>query len=164
MKTIYLDVTNLSGDGFSIGIIIPNTDAEVRVAGTTILKATMQEKAELEQRYAAYDLHFIFDDTVSVPEPDFFPVPMINIVAQDSVGGLICSVGQTFDLELPVYYISQQQKCFLIAESGKEFLAGAASWQQQLQPSAGLTLYPSKAAAEQELELFELPNHFHIDT
>ncbi len=60
-------------------------DTEVVPAGATLYSMSVKEKNAEYQKYAdAYDLRFIFDD--DIPLIDFYPVPRVDIFAQDSLG------------------------------------------------------------------------------
>lgn len=60
----------------------------------------------------------------ATPSVDFYTVPQVDIIATDSVGGFIGSIGQTFDIEsdAPICYIIKDLESFIIAENGKDFL------------------------------------------
>ena len=153
MRKIYLDKTGLSGAAISIYI----SDAEVIPAGTTFYSMDVGSKNEEYQRYAdVYDIHFIFDD--DVPEPGFYAVPQVDILARDSEGGFIGTIGQEsyLDSDAPICYINNSQECFLIAKSGKEFINKADSWKCNMEPYSGITFYTSKSEAEKELEFFDI--------
>lgn len=149
-QTLYWDRTGSAG---SIGIIA--VDTEIIPAGTTLYIMEIREKNEEYQRFVAeYDIHFIFED--KVPSVPFYTVPHVDIMAVDSQGGFIGTVSQVSDLESesPICYIDKNLECYLIAESEAEFLKNVASWKKNLKPYDKITFYPSKAAAEKELEFF----------
>lgn len=153
MRKIYLDKTGLSGVAISLYI----SDAEVIPAGTTVYSMDVGSKNEKYQRYAdVYDIHFIFDD--DIPEPGFYTVPQVDIVARDSEGSFIGTIGQESDLysDAPICYINNRKECFLIAKSGKEFLDTVASWKSNMEPYSEITFYSSKSEAEKELEFFDI--------
>ena len=103
---------------------------------------------ELYQQFAKdNDVLFLFED--NVPIVDFYAVPRVDIAATCSNGGLIASVGESFDLhsKIPLIYISPTQECFLITEDATQFLSIASEWKTHLTPYDGVRLYPSKAAA-----------------
>ena len=152
MRKIYLDKTELKG---CVAVFI--SDAEVIPAGTTVYSMNIGSKNEEYQKYAdVYDIHFIFDD--DVPEADFYTVPQVDILARDSKGGFIGTIGQESDLDsdAPICYINNRHECFLIARSGKEFLDVEASWKSNMEPYSGITFYSSKSEAEKELEFFDI--------
>ena len=67
--------------------------------GKTVYSMLVEDRDEEYQRYAdEYDIHFIFDDkTVNI---DFFTVPWIDIMAWDSEGGYIGTIGGTADIDV----------------------------------------------------------------
>ncbi len=124
MRKVYLDKTEINN---YIGVFVK--DAEVIPTGTTIYYMSTKYKNEEYQKYADnYDIHFIFDD--DIPTLSFYTVPQVDILARDSEGGFIGTVGQQSDLEsdAPICYINNHQECFLIAKTGKEFLNIKNSW------------------------------------
>ena len=153
MRKVYLDKIEIKD---CMGVFV--TDAEVIPTGTTINSMSTKYKNEEYQKYADdYDIHFIFDD--DIPVLPFYTVPQVDILARDSKGGFIGTVGQHSDLEsdAPICYINNQQNCFLIAKTGKEFLKIVNSWKHQLEPYSDIVFYGSKAEAEKELEFIEVP-------
>ncbi len=153
MRKIYLDKTELSGGCISLYV----SDAEIIPAGTTVYSMNIGSKNEEYQRYAdTYDIHFIFDD--DVPELDFYTVPQVDILAKDSEGGFIGTIGQESDLDsdAPICYINNRKECFIIAKSGKEFINKAASWKCNMEPYSDITFYNSKSEVEKELEFFDI--------
>lgn len=153
MRKVYLDTTEANG---CIGAF--SAEADVKTAGTTIYSMSIKDKNEEYQRYAAdYDIHFIFDDYI--PTLSFYTVPQVDILASDSEGGFIGTVSQRSDLEsdAPICYIDNKQQCFLIANTGKEFLKIVDSWKQHLKPYNDIVFYRSKSEAEKEHEFIEIP-------
>ena len=117
----------------------------------------VSNKNDEYQRYAdAYDIQFIFDDCV--PKLRFYTVPLVDIVAKDSDGGFIGSLGQQFDLEndSPICYINKDLECFIVSENGKKFLENIESWKKNLIPYDKITFYTSKEEAESKLDFFDL--------
>lgn len=152
MKIKYLDETTLQ---FRYAIFV--NDAQLISAGATVYAMPVSDKNREYERYAAqYDLHFIFED--KVPHIDFYPVPHMDIFATDSHGGYIATIGQTSDMdsEAPICYIDKNRKCFLLAAHFRELLEHAGNWKTKLQPYDGIVFYPSKQAAERELEFVDL--------
>lgn len=144
MKKLYFDITETQG---CIGIFIK--DAEVLPAGTTVYAMSVKAKNAEYKRYAdEYDIHFIFDD--GVPQPDFYAVPQVDILATDSEGGYIGTVGQLSDLEsdAPICYIDRDKNCYLLAQNGAEFLEKVPDWKSELKPYDGIVLYQSKEQAK----------------
>lgn len=150
MEKLYIDAVS-SKDCTAIFI----RDVEVIFAGTTVYSMPVAEKNEEYQRYAdEYDIHFLFDD--DIPVIDFYTVPQVDIMAVDSNGGYIGTVGQISDLEsnAPICYIDNHRNCYLAAENGADFLEHASVWKKHLKPYEGIKIYDTKADAEKEGRLF----------
>lgn len=105
MRKIYLDRTELTG---AIGVFSEET--EIILAGTTIYSMDVSDRNEEYLKYAKeYDIQFIFDDYI--PHLEFYTIPYIDIMARDSKGGFIGTIGQQCDLEsdaLICYIVSAQ--------------------------------------------------------
>lgn len=152
MKKLYLDRTELQD---CVGVFVK--DAQVINAGTTVNAMSEKHKNGEYQRFAEeYGIHFIFRD--AIPQVAFYAVPQLDVFATDGAGGLLATLGEETSArsEAPVCFIGQDGKCYLAAESFKEFVQNAAGWQTRLQPFEGLKCYPSKAEAEKELEFISL--------
>jgi hypothetical protein len=152
MRKVYLDRTELTG-----AINVNLKDTEVIPAGTTIYPMNVYHKNEEYQKYANdYDIQFIFDD--DIPHLEFYTVPYVDIMAKDSKGGFIGTVGQQCDLksDAPICYINRHLECLIISENGEEFLSNIESWQDNLKPYDKITVYRSKVEAEMELEFIDL--------
>lgn len=152
MRKVYLDRTEFTG---AISVFLKDT--EIISAGTTIYSMSVDDRNEEYQRYANYyDIQFIFDD--HIPHLEFYTVPQVDIMAKDSKGGFIGTVGQSCDLEsdAPICYINKDLECFIISENGADFLSNIELWQDNLKPYDKITLYRSKAEAEMELEFIDL--------
>lgn len=152
MRKVYLDKTELTG---AIGIFLKNT--EIILAGTTIYSMDVSDRNEEYLKYAKdYDIQFIFDDYI--PHLEFYTVPYIDIMAQDSEGGFIGTIGQQCDLESDalICYINKDLECFIISENGSDFLSNVESWRDNLKSYDKISFYPSKAEAEKELEFIDL--------
>ena len=151
MRKIYLGRTEFTGAVFL-------EDAEIITASTTIYSMNVNDRNDEYQRYANdYDIQFIFDDCIP-PHLEFYTVPQVDIMAKDSRGGFIGTVGQPCDLEsdATICYINKDLECFIISENGADFLSNIESWQNNLKPYDKITFYPSKAEAEMELEFIDL--------
>ncbi|MBP2243191.1 hypothetical protein J2Z40_003779 [Cytobacillus eiseniae] len=152
MRKVYLDRTEFPG-----AVIVFLEDTEIIQAGTTIYSMSVYERNEEYQKYADdYDIQFIFDD--DIPHLEFYTVPYVDIMAKDSKGGFIGTVGQQCDLEsdAPICYINKDLECLIISENGEGFLSNIESWQDNLKPYDKITFYRSKAEAEMELEFIDL--------
>ena len=153
MKKIYFDITETQG-----AISIFMKDAKVLPAGTTVYTMPIKAKNAEYQRYAEeYDIHFIFDDCV--PQPDFYAVPWVDILATDSEGGYIGTVGQLSDLQsdAPICYIDKDKRCYLIAQNGAAFLEKASEWKSGLKLYDEITLYQSKEQAKSGVTFISKP-------
>ncbi|MDQ0158005.1 hypothetical protein [Robertmurraya andreesenii] len=152
MRKVYLDRTELTG---AINVFLKDT--EIILAGTTIFSMSIYDRNEEYQKYANnYDIQFIFDDYI--PRLEFYTVPHVDIMAKDSKGGFIGTVGQQCDLEsdAPICYINKDLECLIISENGGDFLRNIESWQDNLKPYDNITVYRSKAEAKMELEFIDL--------
>ncbi|GIN41215.1 hypothetical protein [Heyndrickxia oleronia] len=152
MRKVYLDRTELTG-----AINVNLKDTEVIPAGTTIYPMSAHDKNEEYQKYANdYDIQFIFDD--DIPHLEFYTVPYVDIMAKDSKGGYIGTVGKQCDLksEASICYINRDLECLIISENVKDFLSNIGTWQENLKPYDKITVYRSKAEAETELEFIDL--------
>lgn len=137
------------------------SDAQIFQAGTTrYIMPASDKNAEYTRWKAEYDIRFFFEDDYEkeMGWPDFYAVPRFDVFARDSTGGYIGTVGQTSDLQsgAPIGYIDREGRCFLIAESGVEFVQEARRWREKLKPFDGLRLYASREAAEAELEFVDI--------
>ena len=150
MKKLYLDRTEIPSN---MAIIVG--DADVIAAGATVYSMPISEREHHEEyRCLAdnYDIHFVFDDVL--PELNFYAVPQFDVFAYDSCGGLFGSVGEPFDMELPVYYIDRERNCFHVADSGKEFLEHARNWKNMLKPYEEIEFFVNKESAALKYVLF----------
>ena len=153
MNKLYLDVTKENCLAICIGI----KDAEVITSGSTVYYMNPNDKNEIYQQYAdEYDIHFIFND--NIPKLSFYTVPQVDIFAKDSESGLIGTVGSFTDLQsnLPICYINKNKECFLIANSGKEFLESVENWRNNLKLYNEVIFYESKLEAEKELKFINI--------
>ena len=150
MQKIYLDMTEHTD---CIGIY--KKDTKVIPAGTTIYTMPSKDKnAEYQKLADEYDIHFIFN----LPDIDFYTIPRIDIMAADSHGGYIGTIGETCDLEsdAPICYIDKNKTCHLIAENGKTFLKTVHSWKTQLKPCEGIEFFPSKEEAKKRHDFLDI--------
>ncbi len=147
MEKVYVDMSQV--EGACIGVFV--SGKEVVPAGTTIYSMSVEDKSEEYQRYAdEYNIHFIFDDKLL--NIDFFTVPWIDIVAWDSDGGYIGTVGGTTDMEsdLPICYIDKDRKIYLLASDLKEFLKNCENWKVKLKPCGEIEIFTSKEEASKK--------------
>ena len=151
MKKLYLDATEKNKC-----IAIFSTQAEIVYAGTTVYSMPVKDWNEEYRRYAdEYDLHFIFED--DLPTIDFYTVPQVDILAVDSNGGYIVTIGQQSDLEsaAPICYIDKNRNCYLVANDGASFLKSVSSWKDYLKPYHEITFFKSKSDAEKVLDFLD---------
>ena len=154
MNKVYLDVAERKN---CPAICIGTKDTEVITSGSTVYHMDSNDKNETYQQYAdEYDIHFIFDDDII--KLSFYTVPQVDVFATDSEGGLIGTVGSFTDLQrdLPICYINKNKECFLIANSGKEFLETTKNWKNNLKPYNEVIFYESKLEAEKELRFINI--------
>ena len=159
MKKLFLDVTSASKNG-AIGVFLKDT--EIIQAGTTIYSMPTELKDEEYQKFAdCYDIHFIFDDRV--PEIDFYAVPYVDIMAVDSQGGYIGTVGGLTDLEseFPICYIDKNRKVFRIADNFRSFVANCENWREHWKPWNDVKLFSSKNEAMKEYEFVDIDTLMH---
>ena len=151
MKKLFLDQTE-ANEYMSIFI----KGAEIIRAGTTIYSMSVKDKNAEYERYAdEYDIHFIFDD--DIPQINFYTIPQVDIMATDSQGGFIGTIGQMTDLEsdAQICYIDNERNCYLIAENAKDFIKCAPIWRNCLKDYNGITFYNSKSDAEKVVEFVD---------
>ena len=156
MIKIYFDIAKSNGAAISF---VGAEDTEIILAGTTINSMSTSEKNDEYQKYVDdYDIQFIFDNCV--PQLEFYTVPFVDIIAKDSEGGFIGSLGQQFDLEgdAPICYINRDLKCFIVSDNAINFLKNVGSWKEDLIPSDKTTFYSSKADAQKDLEFIDFSN------
>ena len=152
MRKLYLDETEPHEC-----MAIFMKDVEIIHAGTTIYSMPVKDKNAEYERYAnEYDIHFIFDD--DIPHIDFYTIPQVDIMATDSQGGFIGTIGQMSDLEsdASICYIDNKRNCYLIVEKAKDFLKCVPMWKMCLKEYNGVTFYNSKSEAEKVIEFLNL--------
>ena len=153
MKTVYMDATIKNAPI----LIFSVKETQVLNAGATIYSMPVNEKNDEYRRYACeYDVRFIFDD--DIPVVDFYTVPQVDIFAVDSSGGYLGTVGDMTDLrsDLPICYINNEHECFLVANTGKEFLDHVQNWKERLVSFEEVKFFVSREAAKQEYEFFDI--------
>ena len=153
MKTVYLDRT----DNTHLIVILSEKDYTLLNAGTTIYSMPVRERNDEYRRYGEeYDIHFIFDD--NVPAIPFYTVPQVDIFAVDGSGGYIGTVGETTDLksDAPICYIDQHHRCWLIAETGKDFLSCVGNWKEKLRPYDAVEFFTSMEEAKENHEFLDV--------
>ena len=143
MKTIYWDVSDMREKDGPIAIF--SSKVNVVSAGTTFrvmfprTREQTPQYGEVEERYGIF---FFFSDR---DEPE---LPL--------EGGWFGTSNQG---EEEVYYITPEGEPFRVSSSMKEFarrLLAGEDWRELWEPAQELTLYPSKEAAAQAVELVPL--------
>ena len=151
MRKLYLDMTGNQGCTSYF-----MRDTEIIQAGATVYSMSVSERNEEYQKLAdAYDLYFIFDDMkVKV---DFYTVPRVDIMAVDSRGGYIATVGAMSDLEgdAPICYIDKDKNGYLIARNMRALLENIGNWRSDLKPYEGIRFFQSKEEAAQTYEFLD---------
>ncbi len=156
MKKVYIDRTE---NKECVSLFF--NDAEVVNAGTTITSMSQRHYNEEYKKFAdEYDIKFIFDN--NVPMIDFYTVPQFDIMAIDSDGGYIGTIGSESNLEFdyPIGYIDKDRNCFLIASCGKEFVENVVNWKAHKQPYEDINIFRCKEDAKNELEFIYGENIF----
>lgn len=147
----FIDVAECNG----IGVFIKGID--LIASGNTIYSMPIEDKNEEYQRIAEnYDIHFIFDD--NIPQIDFYTIPYIDIMAMDSFGGYIGTVGEMSDLEstAPICYISKEKQFYIVADNFKVFMQHLASWKKEMKLNETVVFYQTKAEAKATNDFFDL--------
>lgn len=151
-KRLYIDVTE-EHSCLSVWM----KDAEIIRAGTTIYAMSVKDKNEEYDRYAeSYDIQFIFAD--DVPNVSFYTIPQVDIFAIDSKGGYIGTIGTVTDMEsnAQICYIDKENRCYLVAENGKEFLSKVDVWKEKLELYECVRIYDSYEAARKENNFIDI--------
>lgn len=141
----YIDIGQWNGECVSVFV----RGMEICWAGNRVCSMPVRCKNEEYRRLAEeYDIHFIFDD--HVPTLDFYTVPYVEIMAEDSLGGYIGTVGEMAGLDslAPVCYISRERSCCLIGENIREWLERLDSWREGWTRTQDVAVFRSKEEAE----------------
>ena len=160
MKKLYFDETE-AHECMSLFI----KDVEIIHAGTTVYSMPAAHKNSEYRKFAdEYDIHFIFDD--DIPHINFYTIPQVDIMATDSQGGFIGTIGQMTDLEsdAQICYIDNERNCYLIAENAKDFINCAPVWRNCLKDYNGITFYNSKSDAEKVVEFVDWKSDLFRET
>lgn len=147
MERFYLDKSEIIEADGPASIYIAG--AEIIDAGVTINSMPVEYKDDEYQSYADnYDIHFIFDD--DIPRVDFFTVPLVDIFATDSNGGFLGTIGcmTDFQSDAPICYIDDSRNCFIAAENGNNLIQKRSEWRNNLEKSADVNVFRTKADAE----------------
>ena len=142
INKIYLDMTENPCTSVFV------KDATIIPAGTTIYSMPVKDKNDEYNSLAEkYDIHFIFDD--HIPTIDFYSVPYVDIMATDSLGGFLGTLGEVSDLDskAQICYIDHNKKFFIIASDFKDLLNNLSNWKEKAIPCEEIILYNSKEEA-----------------
>ena len=155
MRTIYYDIGERNRFG-ALGIF--SSKVEVLPAGTEIhteqakVRKELPQYQEVEERAGVF---FFFEDE-DIPKTPFFTVPYMELVARDRDGrwyGRAESIGDG------VYCVTPDGAVFLVSEGMERFsrrLLAGEEVRELWEPALELTVYPSKEAAAQVVELVPL--------
>ena len=145
-KKVYLDCSESDGPAAVI-----SSEAEYIPAGTMVNAMPIRHKQDIMRGFSeALDIHFIFED--KIPWVDFYAVPYLEVIATDSEGGWIGTLGE----DAPVVYVDKNRKCWQIAENIPCFYSIRPGWKREMIPYDGLKIYASPEAAKAELEFVEI--------
>jgi hypothetical protein len=114
-----------------------------------------EKNGEYKKFANEYDIDFIFDD--NIPKVDFYTIPMVDIFAADNFGGYICSLGHPTDIDeyFPICYIDKNRNCYLIADTGKDFLKNVQNWKSIKTPYTDIEFFTSLAEAREKYEFLD---------
>ena len=155
MRTIYFDMGELNRFG-ALGLL--SSEAKVLPAGTVIhteqakIRKELPQYQEMAKRAGVF---FFFEDE-DIPNAPFFTVPYMELVARDRDGrwyGRAESIGDG------VYCVTPDGAVFLVSEGMERFsrrLLAGEEVRELWEPALELTVYPSKEAAAQVVELVPL--------
>lgn len=151
MNTMYLDMTENSCTSVFI------KDTKIAPAGTTIYSMPVKDKNDEYDLLAdKYDIHFIFDD--NIPIIDFYSIPRIDIMATDSSGGFIGTLGELSNLngDAKICYIDAAKKCFVIALNFRDLMNNLSDWKEKAIPCEEINLFASKDEAMKSYKFVDL--------
>ena len=151
----YIDMTHTEG---CFGII-PENGEELVFTGVTVNSMPVSVKVKEGKAYEdfaqKYGISFIFDD--ALPALDFYTIPRVDVAAVDDEGGFIGSVNEPFTLNhpVPLVYISNKRKCYLITSDSTQFLSMASTWKNTLTDYPDVTVFENKKTAKQEYDIID---------
>lgn len=151
METMYLDRTDKSC------ICVFMKDVEIIPAGTTVYSMSVKDKNDEYDFFAdKYDIHFIFDDCI--PAIDFYSIPYIDILATDSLGGFLGTLGEISDLysDAQICYIDSNKNCFVIAPNFRDLLNSPGGWREKARLCEEIVLFESKEEAMKNHKFLDL--------
>lgn len=89
---------------------------------------------------------------------DFYTVPHVEVFASDGEGGYLVSQGNgfSFDSEDPIYYISKEKRCYLVAKSGTNLLGKKTLWKHSLIPAdKTIEIFATQEDAEKKYDIHD---------
>ena len=152
MRTIYFDMGELNRFG-ALGLL--SSEAKVLPAGTVIHTEQAKVRKELPQyqEMAKRAGVFFFFEDEDVPNAPFFTVPYMELVARERDGG---GYGRAESIGDGFYCVTPDGAVFLVSEGMERFsgrLLAGEEVRELWEPALELTVYPSKTAAAQVVEL-----------
>ena len=152
MRTIYIDYGEVSQSG-PLGIF--SCEVQILYAGTVLHTEQAKVRAEVPQYQEMAEragVFFFFEDE-DIPNAPFFTVPYMELVARDRDGGWY---GRAESIGDGVYCVTPDGAVFLVSEGMERFsgrLLAGEEVRELWEPALELTVYPSKTAAAQVVEL-----------
>ena len=152
MRTIYVDCGEVSQSG-PLGIF--SCEVQILYAGTVLHTEQAKVRAEVPQYQEMAEragVFFFFEDE-DIPNAPFFTVPYMELVARDRDGGWY---GRAESIGDGVYCVTPDGAVFLVSEGMERFsgrLLAGEEVRELWEPALELTVYPSKTAAAQVVEL-----------
>ena len=145
-KKVYFDMSDCDG-----ATAVFSAEAEYIPAGTVVNAMPVRHKLEVFRRFSeALDIRFIFED--KIPWVDFYAVPYLEVIATDSEGGWIGTLGEN----APVVYVDAAGKCWKIADNIQVFLTVTPGWKRELTACEEVKIYASLEEAKAELEFVDI--------
>ena len=152
VRTIYVDLEELDQSGalglFSSKVRILPAGAVIRTEQAEI-RAEVPRYQEMAERAGVF---FFFEDE-ELPELPFFAVPGLELAARDRDGSWY---GRSEALGEGVYCVTPEGTAFRVSEDMGRFssrLLAGEEVRELWEPALELTVYPSKTAAAQVVEL-----------
>ncbi len=144
MKQIYIDDSGSDGPiGFLSG------ELKFICAGTEIHREPRKCRELVEQLGNEKGIWFWLEGE-EVPMP-FYAVPKLELTAHDGLGGYLAR-----GTDDRWFWISQEKRCFLLPEVAR-ITDFSENWREKAEPTAEIRLYASRAAAELEIEIWNVP-------
>lgn len=153
-RCVYVDIAQFAGVG-AVGVIgLYAPGVELDLAGTAVHAMPVSYRDSLYRKWEREQgVYFIFED--HIPEVPFFAVPAVELAAEDSEGGYLCSLAGGLR-QGDVCYISRELACFWAASGWEEFAGHMDDWRERLRPFDGVRVYPSKEVAGRAVALWDM--------